>query len=86
MTSKKIQSDIDVTKETCEAIVALKKARTIAIGHNPRFAALDSTIEQLEEWVSLWASESGLQETNDPTMDACIRVLDNYQIEHRPYA
>jgi len=63
----------------CEGINGLKRARTLAVEGNPSFTALDSKIDELEEWASLWASESENEEV-------CIKILDAQQIEHRPYA
>ena len=75
-----------VLSEALQAVAALKRCRTFGLSKNPSFTAHDSRIEELEEWCSLWASEAGTQEDNDPIEKACIEMLDRAQLDHRPYA
>ncbi len=84
--AKKVTSDVYTLSAVLKGIDELKHARRIALKKNPNFTALDGHIESLEEWASLWASEAGTEAENDPTVNACVKLLDSYKVEHRPYA
>ncbi len=75
------KSDIAILRATCEAIEQLKIADHLAKDASASFSALDRTIAELEEWCSLWVSES-----DGETARFGVTILDQYKLENRRYA
>lgn len=75
-----VQRDIVVLATACAAIQQLKIAQRggKARGHS-EFTALDGAIEDLEQWATWWADESGF-EGGDATQKACATIIRNYRI------